>query len=177
MNTNLKGKAAPTGESVELGTGSRPSRPEGRSSSSGPSRVRRLTAVIPALAIASAFAFGSVPAASAAVPATASLAALHSTSAAANVAAISPVTASAPAKVAPAARVTTSAWTYTASKTAAFARCIFLVGVPIGVAWEVAFNPAVWSWVAKGGALPASVGGTAARYLGWIKSSCGYALR
>jgi len=65
----------------------------------------------------------------------------------------------------------------TASKTAAFVRCIFLIGVPIGVAWEIAFNPAVAAWVAGRGPLPATIGATVARYVGWVKSSCGYALR
>ena len=64
----------------------------------------------------------------------------------------------------------------TAKKTGAFAACIFGVGVPIGLAWGIATNPAAWAWVLGRGPWPASVGGTAARYMETIKRACKYAI-
>lgn len=65
----------------------------------------------------------------------------------------------------------------TAKKTAAFAGCIFGVGVPIGLAWGIATNPAAWAWVAGKGPFPASVGAAASKYMNAVKRSCAYALR
>lgn len=65
----------------------------------------------------------------------------------------------------------------TAKKTAAFAGCIFGVGVPIGLAWGIATNPAAWAWVANKGPFPASVGAAASKYMNAVKRSCAYALR
>ncbi|UNN05228.1 hypothetical protein [Rhodococcus opacus] len=68
-------------------------------------------------------------------------------------------------------------WDVTARKTAAFTTCIFGVGVPIGIGIGIATNPQVWAWVLGRGAWPASVGGTAAKYLDVVKRNCAYALR
>lgn len=65
----------------------------------------------------------------------------------------------------------------TAAKTRAFATCIFGVGVPIGLAWGIATNPAAWAWVTGRGAYPASIGGAASKYMNTIKRNCAYALR
>ncbi|MFC7962821.1 hypothetical protein [Rhodococcoides kroppenstedtii] len=67
----------------------------------------------------------------------------------------------------------------TAKKTAAFAGCIFGVGVPIGLAWAIATNAAVQAWILGGASKPlaASVGGSVAKYLDRVKAMCGYALR
>ena len=62
------------------------------------------------------------------------------------------------------------------NKTVAFAGCIIAVGVPIGVAWSIATNPAAVSWVLKGGPMPASVGGAVYNYLWYVRGTCGYAL-
>jgi hypothetical protein len=58
----------------------------------------------------------------------------------------------------------------------AFAGCITSVGVPIGVAWAIATNPAAVAWVLGRGPLPASVGATVSKYLWYVKGTCGYAL-
>jgi len=58
----------------------------------------------------------------------------------------------------------------------AFTQCVFGVGIPAGVAVAIVTNPAVAAWIVRKGPWPASVGGTASKYLGWIKSVCGYAL-
>ena len=62
------------------------------------------------------------------------------------------------------------------NKTVAFAGCIIAVGVPIGVAWSIATNPAAIGWILKGGPMPATVGGTVYNYLWYVKRTCGYAL-
>jgi len=74
------------------------------------------------------------------------------------------------------ARASSNPWDRTWSKTWAFAQCIAGVGVPIGVAIGIAITPATWAWLAGVGPLPASAGGTVARYAGWIKTNCRYAL-
>lgn len=66
---------------------------------------------------------------------------------------------------------------YSARKTANFVGCITGVGVPIGLAWSFATNPAMWSWVLGRGALPASAGGAAYNYATWVKARCAYAVR
>jgi hypothetical protein len=67
----------------------------------------------------------------------------------------------------------------TAKKTAAFAGCIFGVGIPIGLAWSIATSTAVQAWILGTAAKPlaASVGGTVSNYLDKVKRMCGYALR
>lgn len=61
-------------------------------------------------------------------------------------------------------------------KTAAFTECIFGVGVPIGVAWAVATNPALLMYVMRVGPLPVGVPKTTLDYVERIKSRCAYAL-
>jgi len=61
-------------------------------------------------------------------------------------------------------------------KTAAFVGCIFGVGVPIGLAWAIATNPAWIAFFLGRGPLPASAGGAAYNYWNWIRSTCAYAL-
>lgn len=68
-------------------------------------------------------------------------------------------------------------WGVTAKKTAAFTKCIFGVGVPIGLVAGFASNPLVWKYVLGLGPLPASVGGAASKYLSSVKKNCAYALR
>lgn len=62
------------------------------------------------------------------------------------------------------------------NKTVAFAGCITAVGVPIGVAWSIATNPAALGWILRGGPMPASVGGAVYKYIWFVKGTCGYAL-
>jgi hypothetical protein len=71
---------------------------------------------------------------------------------------------------------TSSAINLTWNKTVAFAGCITSVGVPIGIAWTIATNPAALAWILNRGPLPASIGAPAYRYMSYVKSTCGYAL-
>lgn len=70
---------------------------------------------------------------------------------------------------------------YVFNKTMAFLGCITGVGVPIGVGWAILSSPAAVAAIARGGPLPASVGGTVHKavsgYWWYIKGACGYALR
>jgi hypothetical protein len=70
-------------------------------------------------------------------------------------------------------RLANNTW---AKKTAAFAGCIFSVGIPIGAAIGIAWNPQVWAWVIGQARWPVTVGGTASAWLGYAKWACGYAL-
>ncbi len=79
------------------------------------------------------------------------------------------------AQMAPLASVSSNIY-LTWSKTVAFAGCIIAVGVPIGVAWSIATNPAALGWILKGGPMPASIGGTVYNYIWFVKGTCGYAL-
>lgn len=81
------------------------------------------------------------------------------------------ISASAPTRTGVA--VSTKTW---AQKTRAFAVCIFAVGIPVGVAIGIAWNPQVWAWVIGRGPWPASVGGFASAWLNTAKRSCAYAL-
>lgn len=74
------------------------------------------------------------------------------------------------------ARQASNQWGVGARKTAAFSKCISGVGVPIGLVAVLASNPLVWKYVLGRGPLPASVGGTASKYLGAVKKNCAYAL-
>lgn len=69
-------------------------------------------------------------------------------------------------------RLANNTW---ARKTAAFAKCIFSVGIPIGAAIGIAWNPQAWAWVV-GARWPVTIGGTASAWLGYAKRACGYAL-
>jgi hypothetical protein len=62
------------------------------------------------------------------------------------------------------------------SKTVAFVGCIFSVGVPIGLAWYVATNPAWIAFFLRRGPLPPTAGGAAWNYWMWVRSVCSYAL-
>lgn len=70
---------------------------------------------------------------------------------------------------------------YVFNKTMAFLGCITGVGVPIGVGWAILSSTAAVAAIARGGPLPASVGGAVHKAVsGWwwyIKGTCGYALR
>lgn len=63
------------------------------------------------------------------------------------------------------------------STTWAFARCIALIGVPLGIALAIAHTPAVWAWVLMTEPLPAQIERRIGPYAGWIKSACGHVLR
>ena len=83
------------------------------------------------------------------------------------------VTVSAPSVMPAASTMAAANWW---DKTAAFVGCIFGVGVPIGLAWSVATNPAWLAFFLGRGPLPASAGGAAYNYWNWIRSTCAYAL-
>lgn len=63
------------------------------------------------------------------------------------------------------------------NKTWAFVQCIFGVGVPIGVAWAMVADPALWAYFLRIGPLPASAGRWGYQYVNWLRNVCGYALR
>ncbi|MBM4574981.1 hypothetical protein GS489_32700 [Rhodococcus hoagii] len=74
-------------------------------------------------------------------------------------------------------RAAANPFTITAKKTAAFAGCIAGVGIPIGLAWSAATNPAVIGYVLGIRPLPASAGGLGYNYISLVKRACAYALR
>jgi hypothetical protein len=124
-----------------------------------------LAKVVAALAIAFSLTLGTVTAASAApTPHSQSISSVTAPQAAATLV----------ARVAPPRG-------YVFNKTMAFLGCITGVGVPIGVGWAILSSPAAVAAIAKGGPLPASVGGTVYKavsgYWWYIKGTCGYALR
>lgn len=62
------------------------------------------------------------------------------------------------------------------SKTWAFVQCIFGVGVPIGAAWAMVADPALWAYFLRIGPLPASAGRWGYGYVTWLRNVCSYAL-
>nr|WP_296774221.1 hypothetical protein [Rhodococcus sp. (in: high G+C Gram-positive bacteria)] len=73
-------------------------------------------------------------------------------------------------------RVETVGWNPNTSKIVAYAGCIIGAGVPVGVAWAVATNPAAWPFITgRAASLPASVASQVNKWVYYLRGTCGYA--